>query len=413
MLWHEKGRGGIKLFGWRTLCSCDWIDVAEMKRWNSREVLVDRALAAAVVFLAVASGFAGAETDLFVAGTESYHTYRIPAVVTSAAGTVLAFCEGRKKSSSDTGDVDLLVKRSTDGGETWSEQKLIWSDAENVCGNPAPVLDRDTGTVWLLLTWNRGSDTEKAILEAKSKDTRRVFITHSTNDGVTWDKPREITESVKKPGWRWYATGPVNGIQLARGKYKGRLVVPANHSDHSDPTQHPFRSHAIYSDDHGATWRIGGVEEEKTNESTIVELADGTLLHNMRSYHGKNRRAVARSSDGGLTWSALMMDPALIEPVCQASILRHSWPDAERKGVILFSNPASTRREKMTVRLSEDDGANWPVSRELWSGPAAYSCLTLLPNGIIGCLYERGETNPYQKIVFARFTKEWLRESNR
>ena len=360
-----------------------------------------------------ASGFASdvKETDLFVAGTGGYHTYRIPVIVPSPKGTALAFCEGRKNSSSDTGDVDLLVKRSSDGGETWSEQKLIWSDAENVCGNPAPVVDRETGTIWLLLTWNLGSDTEKAIMEGKSKDSRRVFITRSTDDGMTWAKPREMTDAVKKPGWRWYATGPVNGIQLSRGKHQGRLVVPANHSDHSNPNKHPFRSHVIYSDDRGATWQIGGVQDEKTNESTIVELSDGTLLHNMRSYHGQNRRAIVKSTDGGTTWSAVTLDGELVEPVCQASILRYAWGGGDQKGAILFSNPASTRREKMTVRLSEDDGSHWTKSRELWRGPAAYSCLTRLPGEVIGCVYERGEKNPYEKIVFARFTLEWLRES--
>jgi sialidase-1 len=286
---------------------------------------------------------------------------------------------------------------------------VIWSDGTNVCGNPTPVVDRETGTIWLLLTWNRGSDPERAILEGKSGDTRRVFVTRSTDDGKTWEKPREITESVKKPHWRWYATGPVNGIQLTRGKHKGRLAAPANHSDHSEGGKHPYRAHVIYSDDHGATWKIGGVEEEKTNESTVVELEDGSLLHNMRSYHGKNLRAIARSRDGGLTWSDVRLDAALIEPVCQASILRFSWPEGERKGAILFSNPASSRRERMTVRLSQDDGSSWPVSRVLWEGPAAYSSLVVLPDGKAGCVYERGEKNPYEKIVFATFTIEWLK----
>jgi sialidase-1 len=366
----------------------------------------------AVLMWTVASDFAAPELkerDLFVAGTSGYHTYRIPVVATSAKGTVLAFCEGRKHNAADTGDVDVLLKRSTDGGETWSEQKLIWSDGTNVCGNPAPVVDGKTGTIWLLLTWNRGSDPESAILQGRSADTRRVFVTRSSDDGVSWEKPREITASVKKPHWRWYATGPANSIQLTRGKHRGRLVVPANHSDHSDATKHHFRSHVIYSDDGGATWQIGGVQEEKTNESTIVELADGSLLHNMRSYHGKNRRAVARSSDGGLTWSAVTLDAALIEPVCQASMLRYAWPEGAKQGAILFSNPASTKREKMTVRLSEDEGVSWPVSRELWAGPAAYSCLGALADGTITCLYERGDKNPYEKIVFARFSEDWLK----
>jgi sialidase-1 len=368
--------------------------------------------ALAVAILNIPPVIAGiAKTNLFSASTDGYHTYRIPALVVTAKGTVLAFCEGRKNSASDTGSIDLLVKRSSDHGEVWSGQQIVWADAGNVCGNPAPVVDHATGTIWLLMTWNLGTDLERRILDGTSKDTRRVFVTHSTDDGITWSEPRDLTTAVKMPHWRWYATGPANGIQLTRGKYRGRLIIPANHSDHSDPARHPYRAHIIYSDDHGETWRIGGVQEDKTNESTIVELSDGSILHNMRSYHGKNRRAVARSRDGGQTWSEVTLDQALIEPVCQASIVRLTWPDAERKSRVLFSNPASMKRERMTVRVSLDEGATWPASRVLHAGPAAYSCLTALADGSVGCLYEAGEKAPYENLVFARFPPRWITEA--
>jgi sialidase-1 len=366
----------------------------------------------AVVLLSALNAFAAnaglEQSDVFSAGTDGYHTYRIPAIVTTTKATLLAFCEGRKGSASDAGQIDLVLKRSTDGGRTWSKQQVVWSDGTNTCGNPAPVVDRITGDILLLMTWNLGADHERQILDGTSKDTRRVFFTRSTDDGLTWSTPRDITDAVKKAHWRWYATGPVNGIQLTRGKNKERLVIPANHSDHSDPAKHPYRAHVIYSDDHGETWQLGGVEEDMTNESTIVELDDGSLLHNMRSYHKKNRRAVATSKDGGLTWSAVKLDEALVEPVCQASILRYAWPEDAQKGTILFSNPASVKREKMTVRLSYDEGATWPISKLLHAGPAAYSCLTILPDKSIGCLYERGEKGPYEKISFARFPLSWL-----
>jgi sialidase-1 len=285
---------------------------------------------------------------------------------------------------------------------------VIWSDAENTCGNPAPVVDQSTGIVWLLMTWTLGVDKEDQINYRKARDTRRVFITRSADDGVTWTKPTEITSSVKKPEWGWYATGPVNGIQLTRGAHRGRLVIPANHSALTTATQSVTRSHIIFSDDHGQTWQIGGIEEEMTNESTIVELSNGSLLHNMRSYHKKNRRAVATSKDSGLTWSPVKLDEALIEPVCQASILRCTWPDPGEKSCILFSNPASTKRENLTVRVSYDEGATWPVRQQLHAGPAAYSSLTILPDKTIGCLFERGEKNPYEKITLARFPLNWL-----
>jgi len=351
-------------------------------------------------------------SPVFIAGQGGYHTYRIPAMVVTTNQTVLAFCEGRKNSRSDTGDIDLLLKRSTDGGQTWSEQQVIWSDAANTCGNPTPVVDRDTGIVWLLLTWNSGTDKEDQIGYLKSRDTRRVFVSQSRDDGLSWTPPQEITSSIKKTNWGWYATGPVNGIQLTRGPHKGRLVIPANHSLLTSHTQSVTRSHVFFSDDHGATWQLGGIEDEKTNESTIVELADGSLLHNMRSYHKKHRRAVATSQDGGKTWSRAKLDDALIEPVCQASILRGTWPDNGERSRILFSNPASTKREKLTVRISYDEGATWPVDKLVYTGPAAYSCLAVLPDKSVGCLFECGKTNSYETITLTRIPLDWLEQSS-
>lgn len=349
-------------------------------------------------------------TEVFTSGEDGYHTYRIPAIIVTTNGTVLAFCEGRRHSRGDSGDIDLLVKCSTDGGKTWSAQQVIWSDSTNTCGNPAPVVDQDTGIIWLLMTWNLGVDKEDQIHYRKARDTRRVFITHSVDDGLTWTQPKEITSSVKKSDWGWYATGPVNGIQLARGAHRGRLVIPANHSSLTTATQSVTRSHVIFSDDHGTTWQIGGVEDEMTNESTVVERSDGSLLHNMRSYHKKNRRAVATSQDAGRSWSPVTLHEALIEPVCQASLLRYTWPDGGGKSRILFSNPASTKREKLTVRLSYDEGTTWPLQKVIHAGPAAYSSLTILPDKTIGCLFERGEKHSYERITLARFPLDWLEE---
>lgn len=341
-------------------------------------------------------------SDVFVSGRDGYHTYRIPALVVTTNGTLLAFCEGRKYGPGDSGKIDLLLKRSTDVGQTWSPQTVVRSDDQNVCGNPAPVVDQDTGVIWLLMTWNLGSDQEKQISGGTSKDTRRVFVTHSSDDGLTWAAPTEITAAVKKPEWRWYATGPVNGIQLTRSKYKGRLVIPANHSELGREGGQASRAHVIFSDDHGKTWQLGGVEDEKTNESTVVERLDGSLLQNMRSYRGNHLRAVSLSHDGGLTWPKMWFDTALIEPVCQASLLRCTWPAVGEMGRILFANPASTKRENLTLRLSYDEGATWPVSRTLYAGPSAYSCLAMLPQKNIACLFECGSRNPYEKIVLAR-----------
>jgi sialidase-1 len=283
------------------------------------------------------------EHTLFEKSTNGYHTYRIPSLITTPKGTVLAFCEGRKSGGGDTGDIDLLVKRSIDNGSTWSEQQVVWDDSTNVCGNPCPVVDASTGTIFLLMTWNRGDDGETDIIHKTSQDTRRVFVTKSTDEGKTWSQPEDITQTTKLPEWGWYATGPGVGIQMQHGPHKGRLVIPANHSyDDAEGNlrdgSFEYGAHVIYSDDHGQTWELGGVIRPKMNESQIFEAADGegTLVMNMRSYLGNNRRAQAISKDGGETWTAPKDVPDLIEPVCQASVVRYSWP--EKKHIALFQS---------------------------------------------------------------------------
>jgi sialidase-1 len=328
--------------------------------------------------------------DVFRAGDNGYASYRIPALIVSPKGTLLAFCEGRRNSASDTGDIDVLLRRSFDNGKSWQPVQTIADMGEDTVGNPTAVVERKTGAILLLMTSNPGRVTES---QTGPRD-RTVWITRSTDDGKTWSAPSEITAQVKLPGWTWYATGPGNGIQLR----SGRLVIPC---DHNTADGRRF-SHVIYSDDRGATWKIGGIAEEKTNESTIVELKNGELLFNMRSYHGRNRRAVQRSKDGGLTWSPLELDQNLIEPVCHASMINGP------KGQVLFSNPAATTRTRMTVRMSGDDGRTWPVDQVIHEGPAAYSSLAMLRGGTIGLLYELGETRPYERIAFAAFDTRWL-----
>lgn len=333
--------------------------------------------------------------DVWHAGEGGYHTYRIPSVLRTRKGTLLAFCEGRRQSRSDTGDIDLLLKRSADGGRTWTETQIVADHGPDTIGNPCPVQERSTGIIWLPLTHNPGNKNEKQIRAAEPGATRSVWITSSRDDGVTWVKPVEITATTKPENWTWYATGPGVSIQLANG----RLVVPCDHGVRGEPDNH--YSHVIYSDDRGQNWKLGGVVGNRCGESHVVQTGDRSLLINMRSYHGKNRRAVSRSRDGGLTWSEVQSDEALIEPICQGCLYRHHK-------FLLFSNPASTRREKMTVRLSRDWGRTWASSRVLHEGPSGYSCLTSLGSREIGCLYERGDASPYEKITFARFPLNWL-----
>jgi sialidase-1 len=349
------------------------------------------------------------QEKLYVAGEGGYDTYRIPSLAVTTMGTVLAFCEGRKHSSSDTGDIAMLVVRSTDGGRTFTEQQVVWDDVGQTCGNPCPVVDRATGTIWLPMTWNRGDDPERQIIDRTSRDTRRVFLTHSTDDGLTWAPPVEITASVKRPDWTWYATGPGAGIQIERGPHAGRLVVPC---DHIEAASKHYYSHVLWSDDHGQSWVLGGrTPQHQVNECEVVELTGGRLMLNMRNYdRSEFTRKVSISEDGGQTWGKVRPDPALVEPICQASIRRYSWPE-EAGDRILFSNPAhADQRCNMTVRLSVDGGHTWPYARCLHAGPSAYSCLAVLPGGEVACLYEAGEKGPYESIVYARFSLAWLQE---
>lgn len=336
-----------------------------------------------------------AQQAVFTAGEGGYHTYRIPSAIVTPKGTVLAFCEGRKNNRGDAGDIDLLQRRSRDNGQTWEPTRIVWDEGQNTCGNPCPVIDRETGTIHLLLTHNLRQDTEKEIVEGTSEGSRTVWISRSTDDGETWSRPVEITRTVKRPDWTWYATGPGIGIQTK----SGRLIVPC---DNKVAGTQARQSHVIYSDDHGNTWTLGGVVGPDCNESQIAELSDGALLLNMRSYQANNLRMVAISRDGGVTFTPPKEDPALIEPVCQASLIQLTGRE------LLFSNPASRKRENLTVRLSLDDGQTWAHSKVLHPGFAAYSCLTVLPDGTFGCLYERGEENPYQTIMFARFDRAWV-----
>ncbi len=347
------------------------------------------------------------QVDVFVSGQEGYHTYRIPSALVTPKGTVLAFCEGRRKGRGDSGDIDLVLRRSIDGGATWGPLQVVWDDGANTCGNPCPVVDRSTGTIWLMMTHNLGKDVERDIIAGRSEGSRTVWISKSDDDGVTWSKPEEITASVKKPDWAWFATGPGVGIQLR----DGRLVVPCDAITLGGAKAHSL---VIFSDDHGRSWKAGGTASDRHNECQVAELEDGRLLLNMRN-HGSpiRRRGVAESRDGGLTWSEARTDEGLPEPVCQASLLRYTLRPARAKNRLLFSNPGTEKtRTRMTVRLSYDEGRTWPVSRILHEGPSAYSCLAVLGDLSIGCLYERGDRTPYEKITFARFSLEWLTDGS-
>jgi sialidase-1 len=241
----------------------------------------------------------------------------------------------------------------------------------------------------------------------------RSYLTTSDDNGATWSKPRELTREVKRPDKATtLASGPGIGIQLRRGPHAGRILFPFNEGPYGQWT-----IYAAYSDDKGATWRRGdiapggmidlpgGERGSLVNETQLVELKDGAVRLNSRRGGGTAFRKTAVSSDGGATWSKVEDVKELVDPTCMASIFRYTFPGDGQKSRILFSGPQSTKRENGTLFLSNDEGASWPVKRVLWKDEFAYSVLTALDDGTIGCLFEADGT---KRLVFARFTLDWL-----
>lgn len=345
------------------------------------------------------------------AGSDGYASFRIPAVVATAAGTLLAFAEGRRESSDDAGDIDIVLRRSTDGGRSWGPLSVVDANGTDLAGNPAPVATAD-GRVILVQIHNAADATETRIRrgEVSAEDGRRVFVQHSDDDGVAWSAPREITEAVKRPEWRWYATTPGHAVELRQPPYTGRLVVPANHSlpptGSDEGTEGRYNGgHVLLSDDGGQSWRLGYTDDNpdgyiNVNETTATELPDGRVYFNTRNdSDSPGNRADAHSSDGGETLTPPFRPQAgLVIPVVEASVLQLTDPD-----LLLFSGPADpAARALMTVRASDDAGTTWRTAYTVDGLPAAYSDLVRIDADTLGLLYETGDFSAYTTITFRR-----------
>ncbi len=371
--------------------------------------------------------------DLFTAGEDpAYNIYHIPGIVVTAKGSVLAWCEARKRPTgvSDWDDIRILLRRSTDDGKTWTAPKSIANvegpkqknpfalkmknvDPNDVTyNNPVLIADKD-GTVHMLFCL----------------EYERVFYQCSNDDGLTFSAPSEITstfETFKKDyDWKVLATGPNHSIQLKTG----RLVVPVWLSTGTGGNAHrPSVTATIYSDDAGKTWKAGDIAVPCTdewinpNETVAIELNDGSVMLNVRSESKAHRRLVTTSKDGATGWSTPKFDDALLEPICMGGIVRYNHGD---QNLILFSNPHNLEKDKgkaepgksrdrknVSVKISRDEGQTWPVNKTIEPGPSMYSDIAVTKAGTILCFYGRGTKPGFAGagLTLARFNLPWLEQ---
>lgn len=393
------------------------------------------ALFALTAFLALAQTPAVAaepfleKIDLFKAGDHGYRLFHIPGIVVTASGAVLAWCEAREDGG-DWDQIDILLRRSTDGGRTWDEPRKIVNvpgpkeknpfalrlkstDPTDVTyDNPVLIADRD-GTVHMLFCL----------------EYMRCFYQRSGDDGRTWSQPVEITKTFeafrKDYDWKVLATGPNHSIQLKNG----RLLVPVWLSTGTGGNAHrPSVAATIHSDDGGKTWQAGEIAVPCTeefinpNETVAVQLADGRVMLNVRNESKAHRRIVVTSPDGATGWSAPRFEDALVEPICMGGLVRY---DHDGKSPLLFCHPdnlgradgkeapgKNRDRRNLTVHISHDEGKTWPVKRSVEPGWSAYSDIAVTPDGVILCFYGRGEQSSFSgdRLTVARCNLAWLME---
>ncbi|MFC4852362.1 sialidase family protein [Actinophytocola glycyrrhizae] len=362
------------------------------------------------------------ERILFNGGNESmngitYHSFRIPSLVRTNKNTLIAFAEGRAAGNGDFGNINLVYKRSTDNGASWSSLREVIGAGQGVWGNPTAVVDRSDNRIWLFM--NHQPATSGTV---NSWDDRQVWVSSSTDDGLTWSAPVNRSSTLKPrtlasgASWNWDAVGPGVGIQTTY-RNPGRLVIPAQHRN-------------IYSDDHGATWRVqvlrttSGAAMEQTGEATVLELADGSLYRNdrptTRVWESAKRRQVARGSiESG--FAAFRAASCLLDPKNEASVMRYN---ADAPARLAFVNSASTQtRTKMRIRISEDEGRTWAYSRPFSDAPlpgqsgtykeGGYSSIVKTADYHVGALVEVNEnvssnSTSHRSIAFRKVNLPWI-----
>jgi sialidase-1 len=384
----------------------DSTDEAIARDWPNRTMSLLHAPAAPAV-----AAQPGMQPAFFNRGDGGYFLTFGPDLVRTTSGTILAFAEGRSGELDPTAYA-LVLRRSTDGGGTWTPISTIFSvppDSGTIVHHPSAVVDQATGTIHVLFTI----------------DNSLVYVMNSSDDGLTWSSAVDITSAVKvtangnpnsamfpNSAWDWYAVGPTNGIQLQIGAHAGRLVIPADHRLVGD-TEGTSWSHIIYSDDHGATWHLGGgldqtIEDNNdSNEAAVIELPDGSLYMTIRVNNNEPTRGISHSYDGGNTWTTLTYDPTLTSARVSGSLLRL---DAS---TILYAGPdtlQSPNRHGMTIWVSRDNAQTWVKTKVVYYGYAGYSDMVLAGNDTVLLAYNGGQADGDSTtyMALARFNLRWL-----
>ena len=376
------------------------------------------------IFLSLFCVQLSAQSDniVFESGKEGYTTYRIPSIIQLPNHQLLAFAEGRVNGGADFGNIKIVMKSSRDNGKTWSKMSKVVSYGNLQAGNAAPVVDRldpafPNGKIYLF--YNTGNVAEMEL--RKGKGLREVWYVTSTDEGETWSEPVNITRQVHFPNgqhegrvyassmdWRSYANTPGHATQCLEGKYKGRIYIPANHSQGAiQPSFKDYASHAYYTDDHGKTFKVAkSLQLPGSNEATAAFLTNGRLLLNARNQQGQIKsRIVAYSKDGGENFDTAYYDLQLPDPICEGAILNIGTKN--KKSILAFVNAAdSLYRNQLSLKISFDEGLTWPIHKlidhtndrlESQQDFTSYSDIIQTGKKEIGVLYEKQH---YSKIVF-------------
>jgi sialidase-1 len=348
---------------------------------------------------------------IFDGGADGYHSYRIPSLIRTTNGTLIAFAEGRMADNKDYGNINLVYKRSTDNGVSWSALGEVVGVGPGTWGNPTAVVDQSNGRVWLFMSWNSGDHNQSGTDGYQKIDTwgdRKVYVSYSDNNGASWSAQQDMTATLLPTGYTWDAMGPGVGIQKSKTGATGRLIIPAIGRN-------------IYSDDHGVSWHYQTIPGG-TSEGTIIEKLNGGLIRNdrpvMSQWELSKRR---RISVGSITsFPAWTSHADLLDPACQASVLRYT--DSPNR--IMFLNSASTEtRGKMRVRITYNEGTTWPISRRIFDnlteqqaidqGKGGYSSMAKTADNMVGALIEVNEDTgnsgtSHRSIEFHKFNLPWI-----